>query len=143
MYCPYRVFIRVHQRFILFPISNTFKKLNQRQHDLTHILLKVMIFDLRCILQSFYQILIKRQSVNLCIQSKYRKIRTRKNYVFEHFSRSEFSLTQVVLLRILSEILFNKPSNFFFFKNCPFKKVSIIFLQKSYFELICFIPFFF
>ena len=43
-YCPYNVFIRVHQRLILFPISNAFKKLNQRQHDLTHIVLKVMIF---------------------------------------------------------------------------------------------------
>ena len=28
-------------------------------------------------------------SVNLCIQSGYRKIRTRKNSVFRHFSRSE------------------------------------------------------
>ena len=35
-------------------------------------------------------------SVNLCIQSKYRKIRTRKNSVFGHFSRSVY-----IHLRIL------------------------------------------
>ena len=30
-------------------------------------------------------------SVNLCIQSKYRKIRTRKKVVFEHFPRSDYT----------------------------------------------------
>ena len=38
-----------YQRLILFSISNAFKKLNQRQHNLTHIICNVMVF-LKCAL---------------------------------------------------------------------------------------------
>ena len=37
-----------------------------------------------------FGLITKIYSVNLCIQSKYKKIRTRKNYVFGHFSRSDW-----------------------------------------------------
>ena len=57
-YCPYKIFIKFHQRLILFSISNAFKKLNWRQHSLNHIVLNMIFFDLHCIFQSFYQILI-------------------------------------------------------------------------------------
>ena len=35
-----------HQRLILFSISNTWNKLDQRQHDLTHIVLKMSFFSI-------------------------------------------------------------------------------------------------
>ena len=57
-YCPYKIFIKFHQRLILFSISNAFKKLNWRQHSLNHIVLNMIFFYLHCIFQSFYQILI-------------------------------------------------------------------------------------
>ena len=38
----FKVFIKFHLKVILSSISNAFKKLNQRQHDLTHIVLKIM-----------------------------------------------------------------------------------------------------
>ena len=43
-YCQYKIFIKFHQRLILFSISNAFKKLNWRQHNVTHIVLKIVIF---------------------------------------------------------------------------------------------------
>ena len=42
--------------------------------------------------------LFPRIPVNLCIQSKYMKIRTRKNSVFGHFSRSDDIKHQVFLI---------------------------------------------
>ena len=38
-------------------------------------------------------------SVNLCIQSEYRKIRTRKNSVFGYFSRSESITTNYIIFQ--------------------------------------------
>ena len=42
-YCPHKVFITFHQRLMLFSISNAFKKLNQRQQNLIHIVLNITI----------------------------------------------------------------------------------------------------
>ena len=42
-YYPHKVFIMFHQRFILFSISNAFKKLNQRQENLIDIVHDIMI----------------------------------------------------------------------------------------------------
>ena len=39
-YCPYKVFIKFYERLILSSVSNNFKKLNPRQHNLAHIVLK-------------------------------------------------------------------------------------------------------
>ena len=39
----YKIFIKFHQRLILFYISNAFKKLNLRKYSLTHIVLNIMI----------------------------------------------------------------------------------------------------
>ena len=51
-----------HQRLVLFSISNAFKKFNSRQHNFTQFVLNIMIFfNLRCIFQSFWNILIKGQ----------------------------------------------------------------------------------
>ena len=42
-YWPHKVFITFDQRLMLFSISNTFRKLNRRQQNLTHIVLDMMI----------------------------------------------------------------------------------------------------
>ena len=42
-YCLHKVFITFHRRFMLLSISNAFKKLNGRQQNLTHIVLKITI----------------------------------------------------------------------------------------------------
>ena len=42
-YCADKVLIKFHQRLTLFSISNAFKKLNQKQHNLNHIVLNIMI----------------------------------------------------------------------------------------------------
>ena len=53
-YCLYKILVKFPQRLILFSISNAFKKSNWSQHNLTHIVLNIMIFfGLRCIFQSF------------------------------------------------------------------------------------------
>ena len=44
-YCPYKIFIKFHQRLIQFSISNAlFKQLNLRQCSLTHIVLNMIFF---------------------------------------------------------------------------------------------------
>ena len=61
-HCPCKIFIKFHQKLIIFSISNAFKKMNWRQHSLTHIVLNIMIFfDLSSIFRSFQQIVIKGQ----------------------------------------------------------------------------------
>ena len=61
-------------------------------------LLNVLLYSLleKCPNTEFFLVLIfpypdwiRRVTVNLRIQSEYRKIRTRKNFVFGHFSRSD------------------------------------------------------
>ena len=42
-YPPYKGFTKCHQRLILYSISSAVKKLNQKQHNLTHIVLNVVI----------------------------------------------------------------------------------------------------
>ena len=45
-YCPYKIFIKLRQKLILFSISNAFKKLNFRKPNLIHIVLNIMIFSI-------------------------------------------------------------------------------------------------
>ena len=42
-YCPHNVFITFHQRLMLSSVSIAFQKLNQRQQNLTHIVLNIMV----------------------------------------------------------------------------------------------------
>ena len=50
------------------------------------------------------------------IQSEYTKIRTRKNFVFEHFSRSELSVLLSTTSRFRQGIQFRAKN-----QNCQFK----------------------
>ena len=42
---PYKVFTKFNQRLILFSISSAFNKLNQKQHNLTHVILILRILS--------------------------------------------------------------------------------------------------
>ena len=57
----------------------------------------------KCPNTEFFLVFIFPHSVSLCIQSEYRKIRTRKNSVFGHFSRSGVN-AGVVSKRFLSKL---------------------------------------
>ena len=63
---------------------------------------------------------ILRFTVNLCIQSKYRKIRTRKNIVFGHFSSSANNIVhgQIQLTLRSKYLLNNKIHTMCFLKLC-------------------------
>ena len=67
-YCPYKVLIKFHQRLTLFSISNAFKKLNQKQHNLNHIVLNIMIHFQSALYFPIFleQILIKGQYSLTC-----------------------------------------------------------------------------
>ena len=60
--------------------------------DAKSIFLSFFQIDIHCVksdqIRSFFQ------SIFSCIRTEYRKIRTRKNSLFEHFSRSDFSNLQ-------------------------------------------------
>ena len=59
-YCLHKVFITFHRRFMLLSISNAFKKLNGRQQNLTHIVLKItIVFRSALHFQCLKQILMK------------------------------------------------------------------------------------
>ena len=71
---------------------------------------ELFLVRIYCIRTEYGEILRFRYSISLRIQSEYRKIRTRNNSVFGHFSRSGFL---VIFLQIQSNKVSSCESHFF------------------------------